>query len=190
MAGATTLTGSIGVIAGKIDWHGLLEKASIHREIIRIGATASMPSTFTSYSDQEWELYDAGWMKFISASRHGSRSAEGVARGHRGDRPRARLDRSPGLEPWSHRRDRRCCSGGAESQRAGADSTACRCPHHDHASDQSGAVAVCGAGRVGASAEESAATVDRACPGVDATRDACLLISHSRAAVPPSADGF
>jgi protease-4 len=56
VAGATTLTGSIGVIAGKIDWHGLLEKASIHREIIHLGATASMPSTFASYSDHEWEL--------------------------------------------------------------------------------------------------------------------------------------
>jgi protease IV len=64
VAGATTLTGSIGVIAGKIDWHGLLEKASIHREIIRIGATASMPSTFTSYSDYEWELLRR-WMDEI-----------------------------------------------------------------------------------------------------------------------------
>jgi protease-4 len=56
VAGATTLTGSIGVIAGKIDWHGLLEKAGIHREILRIGATAAMPSTFTAYSDREWDL--------------------------------------------------------------------------------------------------------------------------------------
>ena len=64
VAGATTLTGSIGVIAGKIDWHGLLEKAGIHREIIRIGATASMPSTFASYSDHEWELLQR-WMDEI-----------------------------------------------------------------------------------------------------------------------------
>jgi protease IV len=63
-AGATTLTGSIGVIAGKIDWHGLLEKARIHREIIHIGATASMPSSFVSYSDQEWELLRR-WMDDI-----------------------------------------------------------------------------------------------------------------------------
>jgi protease IV len=64
VAGATTLTGSIGVIAGKIDWHGLLEKASIHREIISIGATASMPSPFAPYSDQEWELLRR-WMDEI-----------------------------------------------------------------------------------------------------------------------------
>ena len=64
VAGATTLTGSIGVIAGKIDLHGLLEKASIHREILSIGATASMPSTFASYSEQEWELLRR-WMDEI-----------------------------------------------------------------------------------------------------------------------------
>jgi protease IV len=64
VAGATTLTGSIGVIAGKIDWHGLLEKARIHREIVSIGATASMPSTFASYSEHEWELLQR-WMDEI-----------------------------------------------------------------------------------------------------------------------------
>jgi protease IV len=64
VAGATTLTGSIGVIAGKIDWHGLLEKAGIHREILSIGATASMPSTFASYSEHEWELLRR-WMDEI-----------------------------------------------------------------------------------------------------------------------------
>jgi protease IV len=89
VAGATTLTGSIGVIAGKIDWHGLLEKASIHREIIRIGATASMPSTFTAYSDQEWELLrrwmDEVYQRFkarVAAGRGRSLEAiEEIARG-------------------------------------------------------------------------------------------------------------
>jgi protease IV len=64
VAGATTLTGSIGVIAGKIDWHGLLEKARIRREILGIGATAMMPSSFASYSDHEWELLQR-WMDEI-----------------------------------------------------------------------------------------------------------------------------
>jgi protease-4 len=89
VAGATTLTGSIGVIAGKIDWHGLLEKAGIHREIIRIGATASMPSTFTAYSDQEWELLrrrmDEVYQRFkarVAAGRGRSLAAiEEIARG-------------------------------------------------------------------------------------------------------------
>jgi protease-4 len=64
VANATTLTGSIGVIAGKINWRGLLERAYIHREIIGLGATASMPSAFVSYSDQEWELLRR-WMEEI-----------------------------------------------------------------------------------------------------------------------------
>jgi protease IV len=64
VAGATTLTGSIGVIAGKINWRGLLEKARIHREIISLGATASLPSPFVSYSEQEWELLRR-WMEEI-----------------------------------------------------------------------------------------------------------------------------
>jgi protease-4 len=64
VAGATTLTGSIGVIAGKINWRGLLERARIHREIISLGATASMPSPFASYSEHEWELLRR-WMEEI-----------------------------------------------------------------------------------------------------------------------------
>jgi protease-4 len=64
VAGATTLTGSIGVIAGKIDLRGLLDKASIHREIVGIGNTASMPSPFASYSEHEWELLRR-WMEEI-----------------------------------------------------------------------------------------------------------------------------
>jgi protease-4 len=64
VAGATTLTGSIGVIAGKVNLHRLLEKAGIRREIIGLGATASMPSAFASYSEQEWELLRR-WMDEI-----------------------------------------------------------------------------------------------------------------------------
>jgi protease IV len=64
VAGATTLTGSIGVIAGKINWRGLLERALIHRESISLGATASMPSPFVSYSEHEWELLRR-WMEEI-----------------------------------------------------------------------------------------------------------------------------
>ncbi|HSF33306.1 MAG TPA: signal peptide peptidase SppA [Candidatus Tectomicrobia bacterium] len=64
VAGATTLTGSIGVIAGKINWRGLFEKVRVHREIVGRGATAAMPSTFESYSDHEWELLRR-WMEEI-----------------------------------------------------------------------------------------------------------------------------
>jgi protease-4 len=64
VAEATTLTGSIGVIAGKVNLGGLFEKAGIHREIIRLGATALMPSAFASYSDDEWALLRK-WMDEI-----------------------------------------------------------------------------------------------------------------------------
>lgn len=64
VAGATTLTGSIGVIAGKVNVRGLLEKAGIRREILGLGATASMPSAFASYSEREWDLLRR-WMEEI-----------------------------------------------------------------------------------------------------------------------------
>ena len=64
VAGATTLTGSIGVIAGKVNLYELLAKAGIHREILSVGATASMPSSFASYSEREWELLRR-WMDEI-----------------------------------------------------------------------------------------------------------------------------
>jgi protease-4 len=64
VASATTLTGSIGVIAGKVNLGGLFEKAGLHREIVSLGATASMPSTFASYSEHEWDLLRK-WMDEI-----------------------------------------------------------------------------------------------------------------------------
>jgi protease-4 len=44
--------------------HGLFEKAGIHREVLGVGATASMPSAFASYSEPEWELLRR-WMDEI-----------------------------------------------------------------------------------------------------------------------------
>jgi protease IV len=64
VAGATTLTGSIGVIAGKMNLQGLLDKVGVHREIISRGATAAMPSAFESYSDSEWDKLQR-WMEEI-----------------------------------------------------------------------------------------------------------------------------
>lgn len=64
VAGATTLTGSIGVIAGKMNLQGLFDKIGIHREIVTRGATAAMPSAFVSYSVSEWELLQR-WMEEI-----------------------------------------------------------------------------------------------------------------------------
>jgi protease-4 len=61
VAGAATLTGSIGVVAGKFDVHGLLERGGIRHEILSRGATATMPSAFTPYTDSEWQVLQT-WM--------------------------------------------------------------------------------------------------------------------------------
>jgi protease-4 len=64
VAGATTLTGSIGVIAGKLNVQGALEKAGVRREIVSRGATAAMPSPFAAYTETEWDLLQR-WMDDI-----------------------------------------------------------------------------------------------------------------------------
>jgi len=78
VANATTLTGSIGVIAGKINLRGLFEKAGIRRELVSLGATADMPSPFASYSDAEWALLRR-WMEEVY-QRFKSRVAAGRGR--------------------------------------------------------------------------------------------------------------
>ena len=82
VASATTLTGSIGVIAGKINLGGLFEKAGIHRELVSLGATASMPSTFASYSDAEWALLRRWMEEVYQRFKSGWRRGEGDRRGH------------------------------------------------------------------------------------------------------------
>ncbi|MBI3328773.1 MAG: signal peptide peptidase SppA [Nitrospinae bacterium] len=64
VAGATTLTGSIGVVAGKLDAQGLYAKGGIHREIITRGETAAMPSPFAAYTETEWGMLRR-WMEEI-----------------------------------------------------------------------------------------------------------------------------
>jgi len=64
IAGATTLTGSIGVVAGKFDASGLYARGGIRREIMTRGETAAMPSAFTPYSEAEWDLLRT-WMQEI-----------------------------------------------------------------------------------------------------------------------------
>ena len=64
VAGATTLTGSIGVVAGKFNAQGLYAKGGIRREIITRGETAAMPSPFTAYTETEWEMLRR-WMEEI-----------------------------------------------------------------------------------------------------------------------------
>lgn len=55
VAQAATLTGSIGVLAGKFVTQGLFEKLGLQRESIRIGARAGMLSSATPFSEEDWE---------------------------------------------------------------------------------------------------------------------------------------
>ncbi len=64
VAGAATITGSIGVVAGKFDVHGLLERGGIRHEILSRGATATMPSALAPYTESEWQVLQA-WMERI-----------------------------------------------------------------------------------------------------------------------------
>ncbi len=64
VAGVTTLTGSIGVVAGKFNLQKLFAKGGVNHEIIARGRTAPMPSAFTSYTEDEWTMLRR-WMEEI-----------------------------------------------------------------------------------------------------------------------------
>jgi protease-4 len=66
VAGATALTGSIGVVAGKISAHPLAEKMGLHREVLTRGQTAAMFSGFTAFTEGEWAAL-RWWMDEIYA---------------------------------------------------------------------------------------------------------------------------
>lgn len=54
VAQAATLTGSIGVLAGKFVTRDLFEKVGLKREAIRIGARSGMLSSATEFSEEDW----------------------------------------------------------------------------------------------------------------------------------------
>lgn len=64
VAGATTLTGSIGVVSGKMNFQGLYERGGLRREVIARGETATIPSGFVSFSEVEWNRM-VSWMDEI-----------------------------------------------------------------------------------------------------------------------------
>jgi len=90
VANATTITGSIGVVSGKFNLDGLFLSLGVTREIVARGATATMFSSFTDFSEREWAAL-RGWMEDIyarfiarvaSARRQEARAIETIARGH------------------------------------------------------------------------------------------------------------
>ena len=58
VAQPTTLTGSIGVVAGKFVTSRLYDKLDLKRESIRIGARAGMLSSATHFSEEDWRKLD------------------------------------------------------------------------------------------------------------------------------------
>ncbi|RMB58411.1 signal peptide peptidase SppA [Tessaracoccus antarcticus] len=74
VAQASTLTGSIGVLAGKFVTAGLYEKLGLKRESIRIGARAGMLSSSTPFTEDDWakldESLDRIYETFTSLAAH------------------------------------------------------------------------------------------------------------------------
>lgn len=81
VAAATTITGSIGVVTGKMNLRGLYERIGLRREIVSQGGTAEMFSAFTDFTEREWTIL-RGWMEEIYA-----RFIARVAEGRRQDPP-------------------------------------------------------------------------------------------------------
>jgi protease-4 len=84
-----TITGSIGVITGKMNMHGLYDKLGITKDEIGTGRMSLLYSDYRDFSDEEWnvireenrEFYD-GWVREIAAYRGMSEdSVDGLGRG-------------------------------------------------------------------------------------------------------------
>lgn len=59
VAGANTITGSIGVVSGKFNVQGLFAKGGLRREILARGESATMFSAFTPFTESHWEVVRA-----------------------------------------------------------------------------------------------------------------------------------
>lgn len=66
VAGAATLTGSIGVLAGKLVTRGLTDKLDLVREEMVAGERAGMFSTLRGFDDSDWAVLDA-WLDDVYA---------------------------------------------------------------------------------------------------------------------------
>lgn len=79
-ADAATLTGSIGVFAGKLDWSGLYDKIGLHREFITRGENALLFSDAATFSPAQRAMFQAQLDRFYE------RFLAKVAAGRRLDR--------------------------------------------------------------------------------------------------------
>lgn len=62
VAAATTLTGSIGVVGGKLVVGEFLHRHGVQVEVVASPATATLPSPYVPYADRDWTLV-VGWMR-------------------------------------------------------------------------------------------------------------------------------
>ncbi|MGH3472057.1 MAG: signal peptide peptidase SppA [Nocardioidaceae bacterium] len=66
VANPGTLTGSIGVLAGKLVFHDALDRIGLHREAVGVGTYAEMFSSNRPYTDDEWARMEA-WLDKVYA---------------------------------------------------------------------------------------------------------------------------
>ena len=89
VCGETTLTGSIGVVAGKLSLRGLLEKSGARPELLTRGESADMPSAFAEFSEpqqaalQRWmeDIYRRFKARVAAGRKKTPEEVEAVARG-------------------------------------------------------------------------------------------------------------
>jgi protease-4 len=56
VAGAGTLTASIGVVHGKINIHGLYDKLGITKDVVTRGPNSTLDSDYVPYTPQQWQI--------------------------------------------------------------------------------------------------------------------------------------
>ena len=110
VAQPATLTGSIGVFAGKFNVHGLLDKLGLSVDTVSRGRHAQMLSPFSDFSDEERQVFRNHLVAFydlflrrVSAGRHMTvEAADSVAQGRvwtgLAGRDRGLVDRLGGIE--------------------------------------------------------------------------------------------
>lgn len=89
VCGETTLTGSIGVVAGKFSLRGLLEKSGARVEMLTRGESATMPSPFAEFSApqqaalQRWmeDIYRRFVARVAAGRKKTPEEVEAIARG-------------------------------------------------------------------------------------------------------------
>jgi len=75
VANPTTLTGSIGVLAGKFVTTGLAEKVGLVRDQMSAGERATMFSSLKGFTDDDWKVLN-GWLDQVYADFTGKAAAD------------------------------------------------------------------------------------------------------------------